>query len=342
MRYIENPPNPWLSNEVEWVGEPPAAAVEVFEETETRRIITHNQSPDVGFDYSVNCYRGCTHACSYCFSRPTHEYLGFGAGTDFETKLVAKVRAPELLRSELMRPSWKGDTIVFSFTSDPYLPLEAHYRLTRRCLEVCLEFRNPVGIVTKSALVRRDADLLVALAREAQASVFFTIGFDDHETARALEPFAPSPEARFRAMAELSAAGVPTGIGIAPLIPGLNDSHLPRLLKRAREAGASEAFINILRLPGSVAPYFEQRLRERLPTKADRVMARLREAKGGRLNISEFGERMRGRGHYWEMILQSFRVHSARLGFNQQAENAYPRGSKTFRRPSAQGALFDE
>ncbi|HEV3469178.1 MAG TPA: PA0069 family radical SAM protein [Pyrinomonadaceae bacterium] len=342
MRYVENPPNPWLSTAVEWVGEPPETRVEVFEETETRRIITHNKSPDVGFDYSVNCYRGCTHACSYCFSRPTHEYLGFGAGTDFETKIVAKVRAPELLRAEFMRPSWEGDTLVFSFTSDPYLPLETHYRLTRRCLEVCLEFRNPVGVVTKSALVRRDADLLAALAREAAASVFFTIGFDDLETARAVEPYAPSPESRFRAMAELAAAGVPVGIGIAPLVPGLNDSHIPRLLKRAREAGATEAFINILRLPGSVAPYFEQRLRERLPTKADRVMARLREARGGRLNLSEFGERMRGRGPYWEVILQSFRVHSARLGFNRQAEHSYPQGSTTFRRPSAQPSLFGD
>lgn len=341
MRYVENPPNPWLSTEVEWEGEPPEAGVEVFEETETRRIITHNQSPDVGFDYSVNCYRGCTHACSYCFSRPTHEYLGFGAGTDFETKLVVKVRAPELLREEFMRPSWKGDTLVFSFTSDPYLPLESHYRLTRRCLEVCLEFRNPVGIVTKSALVRRDTDLLAALAHEAGASVFFTIGFDDYETARALEPFAPSPAARFRAMAELSAAGVPVGLGIAPLIPGLNDSDIPKLLKRAKEAGAREAFVNLLRLPGSVAPYFEQRLRERLPTKADRVLARVREVKGGRLNVAEFGERMRGRGPYWEMVLRSFRVHSARLGFNQRPGQNYPRAAGTFRRPSAQGTLFE-
>ena len=151
MRYVENPPNPWLSASVEWIGEPPESRVEVFEETETRSIITHNKSPDVGFDYSVNCYRGCTHACTYCFSRPTHEYLGFGAGTDFETKIVAKVRAPELLRAEFMRPGWKGHTLVFSFTSDPYIPLEASYKLTRRCLEVCLEFRNPVGVVTKSS-----------------------------------------------------------------------------------------------------------------------------------------------------------------------------------------------
>ncbi|HEV2861964.1 MAG TPA: PA0069 family radical SAM protein [Pyrinomonadaceae bacterium] len=340
MRYVENPPNPWLSTSVEWVGEPPESKVEVFEETETRRIITHNNSPDVGFDYSVNCYRGCTHACSYCFSRPTHEYLGFGAGTDFETRIVAKVNAPELLRAEFMRPSWKGETIVFSFTSDPYLPLEAHYKLTRRCLEVCLEFRNPVGVVTKSALVRRDVDLLSALAREAEAGVFFSIPFDDDETARALEPFAPSPTARFRAMAELAAAGVPVGLAIAPVIPGLSDSDIPSLLKRAKEAGATQAFINILRLPGSVAPYFEQRLRERLPTKADRVLTRLRTAKGGRLNVSEFGERMRGQGEYWKVIERSFRVHCKRLGLNLD-DGTYAKKLSTFRRPTPQGSLFE-
>src|SRR5436853_5273366 len=199
MRYIENPPNPWLTHSVEWIGEPPAAKIEVFEETETRSIISRNDSPDVGFDYSVNCYRGCIHGCTYCFSRPTHEYLGYGAGTDFERKIVVKVRAAELLHKELMKPSWKGDEIVFSFTSDPYLPLEAHYKLTRACLEVCAELRNPVGVVTKSALVRRDKDLLAALTREAAASVFFSIPFADDETAQALEPSAPLPNARFRA-----------------------------------------------------------------------------------------------------------------------------------------------
>ncbi|MGB8509792.1 MAG: PA0069 family radical SAM protein [Pyrinomonadaceae bacterium] len=342
MRYVNNPPNPWLTNSVEWIGEPPETGIEVFEETETRRIITHNNSPDVGFDYSVNCYRGCTHACSYCFSRPAHEYLGYGAGTDFETKIVAKVRAPELLREELMRPGWRGETIVFSFTSDPYLPLEADYRLTRRCLEVCLEFRNPVGIVTKSALVRRDVDLLAALAREAEASVFFSIPFADKEIARALEPFAPLPEARFHAMEELARAGIPVGIAIAPVIPGLNDPHIPQLLKRAGDAGAREAFMGILRLPGSVAPYFEARLRERLPTKAERVLSRLREAREGKLNSSEFGARMRGKGEYWNVVEKSFRLHCERLGFNEQAGRTYERLARTtFRRPSAQGCLFD-
>src|SRR5437764_1037143 len=278
MRPVKNPPNPWLTHSVEWIGEPPEAALEVFEETETRHIITHNDSPDVAFDYPVNCYRGCIHGCTYCFSRPTHEYLGYGAGTDFDRKIIAKVNAPELLREELMKPSWKGDEIVFSFTSDPYIPLEANYKLTRRCLEVCLEFRNPVGIVTKSALVRRDIDVLSQLAEKASVTVFFTIPFRDYETARALEPFAPSPDARFAAMKELSSKGVPTGIGVAPIILGLNDSHIPQLLERALDAGASKAFMTLLRLPGSVAPYFEQRLHERLPTKANRILNRLREA----------------------------------------------------------------
>ena len=241
MRYVENPPNPWLTHSVEWIGEPPTAKIEVFEETETRSIISSNDSPDVAFDHSINCYRGCPHGCTYCFSRPTHEYLGYGAGTDFERKIIAKVRAPELLRKELMKPSWKGDEIVFSFTSDPYIPLEANYKLTRRCLEVCAEFRNPVGIVTKSALIRRDVDVLQRLSEEASVGVYFSIPFADYATARAVEPFAPSPNARFEAMKTLAAAGIQVGIGIAPTIPGLS-TDIPGLLQRAKDCGATKAF----------------------------------------------------------------------------------------------------
>src|SRR5262245_28474382 len=235
MRHVNNPPNPWLSARHEWIGEPPEAKLEVFEETATRSIITNNNSPDIPFDYSINCYRGCTHACTYCFSRPTHEYLGFGAGTDFETRIVAKVRAPELLREELMKKSWKGDVLVFSFTSDPYIPLEANYQLTRRCLEVCLEFRNPVSIITKSALIGRDIELTKRLADEADARVFFTIPFLDHDVNRALEPYAPFPEARFGAMKDLADAGIEVGLAIAPIIPGLNEQDIPGLLERARD-----------------------------------------------------------------------------------------------------------
>jgi DNA repair photolyase len=340
MRYVDNPPNPWLTHSVEWIGEPPAAKIEVFEETETRSIISSNDSPDVAFDHSVNCYRGCPHGCTYCFSRPTHEYLGYGAGTDFERKIVAKVRAPELLRKELMKRSWRGDEIVFSFTSDPYIPLEANYKLTRGCLEVCAEFRNPVGIVTKSALIRRDVDVLQRLAQDASVGVFFSIPFADYDIARAVEPFAPSPNARFEAMKTLADAGIEVGIGIAPTIPGLS-TDIPGLLQRAKDCGATKAFINMLRLPGSVAPYFAQRLREKLPTKADRVLNRIRDARGGKLNSSVFGERMRGKGQYWSAQEKLFDVYCRRLGFNEHrvGSERHTRPN-TFRRPSPQGSLF--
>jgi len=341
MRYVNNPPNPWLNTHVEWIGEPPEAKLEVFEETATRSIITHNNSPDVGFDYSVNCYRGCPHACTYCFSRPTHEYLGFGAGTDFERKIVAKVNAPELLREEFMKRGWKGQTLVFSFTSDPYVPLEANYELTRRCLEVCLEFRNPVGIITKSALVQRDTELIAQLVREADAEVFFSIPFADADTARALEPFAPLPEARFKAMKTLAEAGVRVGISVSPVIPGLNESHIPELLKRAREAGAETAFFTLLRLPGNVAPYFQERLEAALPDRAPKILKRIREMRDGKLNLSGFGDRMRGSGQYWEMIRQVFRIHCERLGFNRRDEGWEEKKRSTFRRPTAQRSLFE-
>src|SRR5947208_14366430 len=289
MRFVANPPNPWLTHTVVWIGEPPAAKIEVFEETETRSIISRNDSPDVAFDYSINCYRGCIHGCTYCFSRPTHEYLGYGAGTDFERKIVVKMRAPELLRHELMRPSWKGDEIVFSFTSDPYIPLESNYKLTRRCLEVCAEFRNAVGIVTKSALIRRDVDVLQRLAADASVTVFFSIPFADYEVVRAVEPFAPSPNARFEAMKMFANSGIDVGIGIAPTIPGLT-TDIPRLLQRAKDSGASRAFINMLRLPGCVAPYFEQRLREKLPTKDDSTLNRIQDWRDGEPKSRGLGE----------------------------------------------------
>ncbi|MFN0083839.1 MAG: radical SAM protein [Blastocatellia bacterium] len=340
MHYVNNPPNPWLSERHEWIGEPPEAKLEVFEETATRTIITSNNSPDIPFDYSINCYRGCTHACTYCFSRPTHEYLGFGAGTDFERKIVAKVRAPELLRAEFMKKSWKGEMLVFSFTSDPYIPLEANYQLTRRCLEVCLEFRNPVGLITKSALIRRDLELIRDLSRVTDVMVHFTIPFLDRDVTRALEPFAPFPEARFAAMKEFASAGVEVGLAIAPIIPGLNEHEIPELLERGRDAGARSAFINLLRLPGSVEPYFLERLEAAMPLRAKKILNRIREVKGGVLNKTGFHDRMRGDGPFWEMVKKSFDIHSRRLGYENGRYEAREPG-RTFRRPSAQPSLFE-
>jgi DNA repair photolyase len=340
MHYVKNPPNPWLTEQHEWIGEPPEARLEVFEETATRSIITHNNSPDIPFDYSINCYRGCTHGCTYCFSRPTHEYLGFGAGTDFERKIVAKVKAPELLRQELMKKSWKGDLLVFSFTSDPYIPLEANYQLTRRCLEVCLEFRNPVALITKSALIRRDLALIKSLAETNDAMVHFTIPFLDRDVTRALEPFTPLPEARFTVMKEFADAGIEVGLAIAPIIPGLNEHEIPELLERGKNAGAKSAFINMIRLPGSVEPYFLERLQATLPLRAQKVLNRIREVKGGVLNKTGFHERMRGEGAFWEMIKKSFEIHSRRLGYDSERyAGREPRN--TFRRPTAQGLLFE-
>ncbi|MBO0857366.1 MAG: radical SAM protein [Chloracidobacterium sp.] len=340
MRYVKNPPNPWMSDRHEWIGEPPEARLEIFEETATRSIISRNNSPDIPFDYSVNCYRGCPHACSYCFSRPTHEYLGFGAGTDFERKIVAKVSAPELLRAEFMKKSWNGEVLVFSFTSDPYIPLEVNYQLTRKCLQVCLEFRNPVSLITKSALIRRDLELIKRLSVEAAAMVHFTIPFLDHGVNRALEPFAPFPEHRFAAMKAFADAGVDVGLGIAPVIPGLNEHEIPELLQRARDAGAKSAFFNLLRLPGNVEPYFIERLLEKAPLRAKKILNRICEVKGGVLNKSGFHERMRGEGPFWEMVKKTFDIHTRRLGLNQARYDMKDR-RRTFRRPSAQGDLFD-
>jgi len=339
-RPVSNPPNPWQSLHAEWLGEPPAAELEVFEE-EARSIVAENDSPDVGFRYSVNPYRGCFHACAYCYARPTHQYLGWGAGTDFDRKIVAKVNAPELLRRELSRPAWNGDTIVFSGVTDCYQPTEAVYGLTRRCLEVCRDFRNPVGIVTKGALVRRDADVLAALAREAQATVYVSVPFADDRAARRLEPNVSPPSQRLETIAALSAAGIRTGIAVAPVIPGLNDSDIPKLLSRAREAGASKAFLTLLRLPAETRPVFEERLAEAYPDRAARIFSNLEQTRGGRRNDSRFGSRMEGTGPRWEAIESLFSVECRRLGLNRDDEA--PPHTSTFRRPApAQRSLFDE
>jgi DNA repair photolyase len=339
VKRVSNPPNPWDSVHAEWLGEPPEARLEVYEE-QARSIIASNDSPDVGFEHSVNPYRGCFHSCSYCYARPTHQYLGWGAGTDFERKIVVKVNAPERLRQELSRKSWKGDTLVFSGVTDCYQPLEAVYGLTRRCLEVCLEFRNPVGIVTKGVLIRRDASLLSALAREAGAVVYVSVPFADEEMARAMEPNVASPSQRFEALAALSAVGVRTGVSFSPVIPGLNDSQITQVLSRAREAGATSAFLTLLRLPAEVLPVFEGRLQEAFPDRAARIWSAIRQVRGGQLNDSRFGSRMEGSGPRWAAIEQLFEVECRRLGLHQDGEPKHPRTS-TFRRPSRQPTLFD-
>lgn len=332
-RPVSNPPNPWHTAHVDWLGEPPPARLEVFEE-EAKSILSENDSPDIGFRYSLNPYRGCYHGCAYCYARPSHQYLGYGAGTDFDRKLVAKTNAPELLRAAFLRPSWRGEWVALSGNTDCYQPLEAAYGLTRRCLEVFLEFRNPVGVITKGALIRRDADLLAELARVARATVTISIPFADDETGRKVEPYASKSSERFAAMRALADAGVPVGINIAPVIPGLSDSDIPELLERARDAGARRAHIQMLRLPAEVLPVFDERMAAAFPEerkrKIDSALVAIRGG-GGKRNESRFGARMTGVGPRWAVLEALFQQHARRLGLHHDDRWCEP--ADTFRRP---------
>jgi DNA repair photolyase len=316
---ISNPPNPWATTEVEYLEGAPEVKLEVFAD-QSRTIVSTNDSPDVGFTYSVNPYRGCFHGCAYCYARPSHEYLSLGAGTDFDRKIVVKLNAPALLRAAFARKSWRKETVVFSGVTDCYQPLEASYRLTRSCLEVCAEAANPAAVITKSALVERDVDVLVTLARAAAAFVTVSIPFWDPERARAIEPYVPTPARRLRVIETLARAGVEVGVNVAPIIPGLNDQDIPKILAAARDAGATRAGCVLVRLPGSVKEVFEQRLRVALPLVADRVLHRIRETRGGQLYDSRFGARGRGEGNYAEMIRTLFETTAARLGYERGME----------------------
>ena len=320
MRCIENPPNPYLTYSAEYLGEPPPVKLEIFEETATRSILNKTNMPGLGIRYTVNCYRGCIHACTYCFARRYHEFLGYGAGTDFETKIVAKVCAPEILREDLKRTKEKIKSLEFSFTTDPYLPLEASYELTRKCLLVCRDFRMPVGVITKSPLVTRDLDILT----ELDATVFFSIPFPTIEKSKPFEPFVPVPEARFRAMKTLTEAGIKVGIGIAPIILGYNESDIPVLLEKAREAGATKAFINLIHFDSdSIEEYFVQKLYEKIPTKADKILNILKRERGGRLRHKTFAERS-GKTEQWQTAVKLFELHFKRLGFEQFEKTETP------------------
>lgn len=318
MRPISNPPNPYASVYREWLGPPPEARLEVYEE-DARSIVSENDSPDLPFRWSVNPYRGCQHACAYCYARPYHEYLGFGAGTDFDSRICVKRNAPELLRRTLASPKWTGEYLSFSGVTDCYQPLEAVYALTRGCLEVCLELGNPLGIVTKSYLVVRDIDLLTALARRGLVRVYLSIPFADDALARRIEAGAPTPTRRFEALRRLHEAGVPVGVMVAPLIPGLNDREIPRVLERAAEGGASAAGYTALRLPGSVRRVFFERLKAELPERAARVEALIRQMRDGAVNETRFGLRMRGTGTYWRSVMQLFEQSARRVGISPLA-----------------------
>jgi DNA repair photolyase len=323
VRYIENPPNPYDKYSAEYVGEPPPTKLEVFEETATRKVITRAFASDWegGWRYTVNCYRGCIHGCTYCFARQYHEYLGYGAGTDFETKIVVKTNAPQTLREELKKTRYKMPHIDFSFATDPYLPLEASYELTRKCLEVCAEFRVPVGVITKSPLVTRDIDVLKKLEK---VMVFFSIPCLTKERSNPFEPYTPIPEARFRAMETVANAGIPVGIGVAPVIPGYNESDIPGLLERAKAAGARRAFMSMLHLDtDSIEEYFLQKMNERLPaTRVAKIVNTIRRERGGTLRHRSYAERGVGKTEQWEVTKKLWEFHVRRLGFKQHEKPA--------------------
>jgi DNA repair photolyase len=284
----------------------------------SKSIISENDSPDIPFRYSVNPYRGCVHGCSYCYARNTHEYLGFSAGLDFETKIIVKHNAADLLREFLSRDSWKPEPITFSGVTDCYQPAERRYRLTRQCLEVALESRQPVSIITKNALVLRDLDLLREMAGRRLVHVFLSITSLDAELARVMEPRTSIPAARLRAVRELADAEVPVGVMTAPLIPGLNDSEVPALLEAAADAGARSAGYTLLRLPLSVEPVFREWLNRTQPLKVERVEQRLRQSRQGKLSDSAWGKRMRGSGEIADQIARMFEVFRNKVGLDRR------------------------
>ncbi|MBN8247595.1 MAG: PA0069 family radical SAM protein [Verrucomicrobia bacterium] len=300
--------------------------------------LTRNDSPDIGFTWSLNPYRGCEHGCIYCYARPTHEYLGFSAGLDFESRIVVKEQLPELLRRELGSRSWTPDTIALSGVTDCYQPVERKLRLTRRCLEVLAEFRNPVGIVTKNTLVTRDLDLLGELARHQAVAVFVSLTTLNPDLRAILEPRTSPPSARLRAIRALADAGVPVGVMIAPVIPAINDHEIPALLAAAGAAGARFAGKVVLRLPLAVAPLFEEWLDRHFPERKEKVLAQVRSARGGRLNDPRFGSRMRGEGPLADQWSQLFHVACRKAGI---ATRAPALSTAAFRRvTSGQGELW--
>jgi DNA repair photolyase len=340
LRLVDNPPNPWLGAAVEYLPgeddetEAPIARLKVIEDR-TRTIVAENDSPDLGFRWSLNPYRGCWHACSYCYARPRHELLGFGAGTDFERMIVVKPEAPALLREAFERPSWSGELVLFSGDTDCYQPLEASYRLTRACLEVCAEYRNPCAIITKAPLIERDVDVLIELAQVTDVGVTITVPFWDPAKAKAMEPYVATPQRRIKTIEALATAGIDVGVNVAPMIPGLGDEDIPLVLAAAAGAGATRAGFIFLRLPGPVADVFTRRLREALPLRADKVIARVREARGGKLYDARFGARQRGEGRYAEAARALFEATARRLGLRTGCPARS--GAATFRRPPKRG-----
>ena len=331
---VSNPPNRFerisLERDHDWDPEQDPAPATQFLRDHSQTIITFNDSPDIPFSASINPYRGCEHGCSYCYARISHEFLGLSAGLDFETKIMVKEDAPYLLRKELGSRKWKPQLLAMSGVTDCYQPIERRFQLTRGCLRVLADFRNPVCIITKNHLVTRDIDLLSALARLNAAEVHLSINSLDPDLARRLEPRASSPRHRLAAVEALAKAGIPVGVLLAPIIPGLNDHEIPEVLKEVAKAGAGWAGMEILRLPLTVAPIFQDWLDRNEPGKKAKVLDRIRSIRGGKLNDPRFGGRMRGQGVFAEQIRQMFHVARRKAGLSGDGPAL---SAAAFRRP---------
>jgi DNA repair photolyase len=316
--------------------EAPAPRTEVTL-TQARSIISRNDSPDIPFTQSINPYQGCEHGCIYCYARPSHAYLGLSPGLDFETKLFAKANAAQLLRAELSRPGYRCEVISIGANTDPYQPIERKYRITRDILEVLAECNHPFGIVTKSALVERDLDLLAPMAKKGLAQVFVSIGTLDHELMRRLEPRTSAPARRLQVLRALSDADIPCGVLVAPLIPFLNDKDMEEVLERSAAHGARMAGYIILRLPHELKDLFKDWLERHYPLKAAHIMSQIRQMRGGRENDPRFGKRMRGEGIFAELQQHRFRLACARHGFNLHGR--YKLDTTRFTPPATTGQL---
>lgn len=299
----------------------------------TTQIISRNNSPDIGFEVSVNPYRGCEHGCAYCYARPSHEFLGMSAGLDFESKIVVKYDAADLLRKELSKPGWKPQTLVMSGVTDPYQPIEKKLEITRRCVQVLAECRHPLGIITKNYLVTRDIDLLANLAKINAVRVVLSITSLDPSITNTMEPRTSRPQKRLQAVQELSSAGIPVQVNIAPVIPGLTDEEIVPIMEASADAGAKSVSLVNLRLPYGVKDLFVKWLEDHHPNRKEKVLNKIRSLKNGKLNRYEFGERFRVEGAYGDQMRQLLQIHANRLGLNKNRE---PLNADAFRRPDTQ------
>jgi len=338
----ENPANRFekihLERDEDWNPEEDISPRTQFLVDHSKTAIAYNDSPDIGFNASLNPYRGCEHGCIYCYARPTHEYLGFSSGLDFETKIMVKPNAPELLRAELSSTKWKPQILVMSGNTDCYQPVERKLKITRRCLEALAEFRNPVAIITKNFLVTRDIDVLSELAKYNCASVTVSVTTLDKDLRKVMEPRTSPPVARLAAIRRLAEAKIPVSVNVAPIIPGLTDHEMPAILKAAREAGAISAGFTIVRLPYANAPLFEKWLETHFPERKEKVLNRIKAMRGGKMYDAQWGKRMRGEGIFAEQIAQMFEVAKRKAGF---ADERGELSTEHFRRPGGnQLSLF--